>query len=195
MVAVPGALWVCGSSWISERLPERWASHHHVPGHSASRYEMIMGRYTIIYGYIDDNGTSKSSILEVSWNSGTSKSSILIGFSIINHPFGGTLILGNHHMVDPIPGRKTCNHAFLRFAHQQDLSSFSTALWTFHAVDIPWQRLSTGVEYTNMLSNEVYIGLQSQVVWHSLANAWNRIKSINGTKLAGSTCISGLWYS
>ena len=34
----------------------------------------------------------------VSENSSTPKSSILIGFSIINHPFWGTLILGNTHM-------------------------------------------------------------------------------------------------
>ena len=33
--------------------------------------------------------------LDVSENSGTPKSSILIGFSIINHPFWGTPILGN----------------------------------------------------------------------------------------------------
>ena len=34
----------------------------------------------------------------VSLNGGTPKSSILIGFSIINHPFWGTTILGNPHM-------------------------------------------------------------------------------------------------
>ena len=34
----------------------------------------------------------------VSENSGTPKSSILIGFSIINHPFWGTFIFGNTHM-------------------------------------------------------------------------------------------------
>ena len=34
----------------------------------------------------------------VSLNVGTPKSSILIGFSIINHPFWGTTILGNPHM-------------------------------------------------------------------------------------------------
>ncbi len=34
----------------------------------------------------------------VSKNSGTPKSSILIGFFIINHPFWGTLIFGNTHM-------------------------------------------------------------------------------------------------
>ena len=34
----------------------------------------------------------------VSENSGTPKSSILIGFSIINHPFWGTTIFGNSTM-------------------------------------------------------------------------------------------------
>ena len=33
--------------------------------------------------------------MDVSENSGTPKSSILIGFSIINHPFGDTTIFGN----------------------------------------------------------------------------------------------------
>ena len=35
--------------------------------------------------------------LDVSKNRGTPKSSILIGFSIINHPFWGTPIFGNTH--------------------------------------------------------------------------------------------------
>ena len=35
----------------------------------------------------------------VSVNGGTPKSSILIGFSIINHPFWGTPIFGNTHVV------------------------------------------------------------------------------------------------
>ena len=34
----------------------------------------------------------------VSENGGTPKSSILIGISIINHPFWGTPIFGNTHM-------------------------------------------------------------------------------------------------
>ena len=38
--------------------------------------------------------------MDVSENSGTPKSSIVIGFSIINHPFWGTPIFGNTHM-DP----------------------------------------------------------------------------------------------
>ena len=36
--------------------------------------------------------------MDVSKNSGTPKSSILIGFSIINHPFWGTPIFGNTHI-------------------------------------------------------------------------------------------------
>ena len=36
--------------------------------------------------------------MDVSENSGTPKSSILIGFSIINHPFWGTPIFGNTHI-------------------------------------------------------------------------------------------------
>ena len=34
----------------------------------------------------------------VSKNSGTPKSSILIGFALINHPFWGTIIFGNTQM-------------------------------------------------------------------------------------------------
>ena len=35
---------------------------------------------------------------DVSKNRGTPKSSILIGFSLINHPFWGTIIFGNTHV-------------------------------------------------------------------------------------------------
>ena len=35
----------------------------------------------------------------VSWNGGTPKSSILMGLSIINHPFGGTTIYGNPYIL------------------------------------------------------------------------------------------------
>ena len=35
----------------------------------------------------------------VSKNRGTPKSSVLIGFSIINHPFWGTIIFGNTHIA------------------------------------------------------------------------------------------------
>ena len=41
-----------------------------------------------------------SSYMDVSENSGTPKSSILVGFSIINHPFWGTPIFGNIHIPE-----------------------------------------------------------------------------------------------
>ena len=41
----------------------------------------------------------------VSKNRGTPKSSILIGFSLVNHPFWGTIIFGNTHMVILVLGR------------------------------------------------------------------------------------------
>ena len=41
--------------------------------------------------------------MDVSENSGTPKSSLLLGFSIINHPFWGTPILGNPHIhLEPV---------------------------------------------------------------------------------------------
>ena len=43
----------------------------------------------------------------VSKNSGTPKSSILIGFSIINHPFWGTPIFGNTHILGLKTGKMT----------------------------------------------------------------------------------------
>ena len=55
----------------------------------------------------------------VSKNSGTPKSSILIGFAIINHPFWGTIIFGNIHML--VPRRVTNYVRFLQrsFCHQK----------------------------------------------------------------------------
>ena len=41
--------------------------------------------------------------MDVSENSGTPKSSILIGFSIINHPFWDTTIFGTTHINSIIP--------------------------------------------------------------------------------------------
>ena len=38
------------------------------------------------------------SYMGVSKNNGTPKSSTFIGFSIINHPFWGTIIFGNTHI-------------------------------------------------------------------------------------------------
>ena len=48
----------------------------------------------------------------VSENSGTPKSSILVGFSIINHPFWGTPIFGNSHIDD-------CSWQFVTFSYKR----------------------------------------------------------------------------
>ena len=48
----------------------------------------IVFQASILRGYMD-----------VSKNNGTAKSSILIGFSIMNHPFWGTPIFGNHPYI------------------------------------------------------------------------------------------------
>ena len=52
--------------------------------------------------------------MDVSENRGTPKSSILIGFSIINHPLWDTLIFGNTHMCrkfieSKVPQRDQCH--------------------------------------------------------------------------------------
>ena len=41
--------------------------------------------------------------MDVSENSGTPESSILIGFSILKHPLWGTPILGNPHIGSILP--------------------------------------------------------------------------------------------
>ena len=60
--------------------------------------------------------------MDVSENSGTPKSSTLMGFSIINHPLWGTTIFGNtqifwdislmqnHHLGDSQPASQACLH-------------------------------------------------------------------------------------
>ena len=76
--------------------------------------------------------------MEVSKNSGAPKSSMLIGFSIINHPFWGTPIFGNTHMVqqtffkpfDVPPGRKK-TQAISRFhsPHMTPRVVFNQSHW------------------------------------------------------------------
>ena len=47
----------------------------------------------------EDDNDNNTMTMGVSKNRDTPKSSILIGFSIINHPFWGTLTIGNTHIV------------------------------------------------------------------------------------------------
>ena len=50
--------------------------------------------------------------MDVSENSGTPKSFILIGFSIIDHPFWGTPISGDTHIPNGRPSRKILHGLF-----------------------------------------------------------------------------------
>ena len=52
--------------------------------------------------------------MDVSENSGTPKSSILVGFSIINHPFWGAPIFGNIQIMVP----ESFGLSFLDFSWQ-----------------------------------------------------------------------------
>ena len=54
-----------------------------------------------------NSGSNSDNHMDVSENSGTPKSSILLGFSIINHPVWGTTIFGNTYMPKP-PCRSCC---------------------------------------------------------------------------------------
>ena len=49
-------------------------------------------------GMLREDDHPRMKYRDVSKNRGTPKSSILIGFSIINHPFWGTPISGNTHI-------------------------------------------------------------------------------------------------
>ena len=60
--------------------------------------------------------------MDVSKNSGISKSSILIGFSIINHPFCGTPIFGNIHIHQ-------LNHAGFFVKHICPAWAFQAPSW------------------------------------------------------------------
>ena len=88
-----GPVWSWGCVWCSQKSfsPETWvrktASSSSEPGES--RCQSILWEFLCFDVF-----------MVVSENSGTPKSSILIGFSIINHPFWGpTPIFGNTFMV------------------------------------------------------------------------------------------------
>ena len=76
----------------------------------------------------------------VSKNNGTPKSSILIGFSIINHPFWGTPILGNIHiaLAPTIQGLIILSHSpkwFFTYspsATPKNTASYSTAAFAIY---------------------------------------------------------------
>ena len=74
--------------------------------------------------------------MDVSENSGTPKSSILIGFSIINPPFWGTPIFGNTLMASFEP---LCPPKRLKKKNIQgpgDWATWTRSDWFIHSLDI-----------------------------------------------------------
>ena len=73
--------------------------------------------------------------MDVSKNSGTPKPSILIGFSIINHPFWGAPISGNTHIVSYAANLTrealACAPLPCRFDLQRFTPALATSKWTF----------------------------------------------------------------
>ena len=76
-----------------------WSSCACWPGWPFLSQAMWMGRWFDKVIHQQAVGTLVQHV-DVSQNSGTPKSSILIGFSIVNHPVWGTPIFGNTHVVN-----------------------------------------------------------------------------------------------
>ena len=95
------------AGWLSPRQLLFWDTRPRLlksMGQSWNQLVDVVFEATEIFGLgVAQNGRRKpnffySSNMGVSKNRGTPKSSILIGFSIINHPFSGTPIFGNTHI-------------------------------------------------------------------------------------------------
>ena len=72
--------------------------------------------------------------MDVSKNRGTPKSSILIGFSIINHPFWGTSIFGNTHMKEFPCTIWLLFHLFIIGHESWGMELISLGLWSEHVI-------------------------------------------------------------
>ena len=83
-------------------------------------------------------GTSEFSDMGVSKNNGTPKSSILIGFSIIDHPFWDTPIFGNIHMAIFLEENSTPQYLSVFFAKRVDSRHDSSGQKLAQA-ELKWQ--------------------------------------------------------
>ena len=89
-------------------------SRYRLPQDPVAAWQSIAEADVILFHLLEprrigwNKNTQKASLkintyLDVSENSGTPKSSILIGFSTINNPFWGTPIFGNTHLWRYVP--------------------------------------------------------------------------------------------
>ena len=84
-----------GWFWWKTRVPQRQVGVF-LQGHKACWLTPVSVEDT---AYQEALNHSMYIYMDVSLNGGTSKSSILIGFSIINNPFWGNPIFGNTHIL------------------------------------------------------------------------------------------------
>ena len=91
-------IWVPEPPWLWG-LKKKTPKTQHVPSKNCMLGSDDPFPFWLKFGHF--NGGKAHTHLGVSKNSGTPKSSILIGFSIINHPFWGTPIFGNTYFPGP----------------------------------------------------------------------------------------------
>ena len=96
---------------FSEKLATGWSQQvgqRQSPNRRMSLRAAQLAAQLKLTGCAIDSDEARTENLDVSENSGTPKSSILIGFSIINHPFWGTPIFGNTHFLSVLLCAKRC---------------------------------------------------------------------------------------
>ena len=103
----------------------------------------------------------------VSINGGTPKSFILMGFSIVNHPFGGIPIYGNLHMVMLCLGLKDIRLlqqlSLWRQAVRWDSLGISRANATF------WAHTGGGSHQQHRNATRQTVGVQLVLLWLMIA--------------------------
>ena len=90
----------------------------------------------------------------VSENGGTPKSSILIGFSIINHPFWGTPSFGNAHIGPKVWAPKASQISFNKLSYFTSLN-----------LDFPWNK---GIS----LPESYLLGCEVAIIWLEAIGFW-----------------------
>ena len=110
--------------------------------------------------------------MDVSENNGTPKSSILIGFSIINHPFWGNPIFGNTHIDKEIVYT-------LRYLYQKPRAS-----WNLWSICISPKRppVFWGTSQAGTLRHDHCRGTWSGGLQFKIYQKWSTVKEILGPK-------------
>ena len=161
--------------------------------------------------------------MDVSENSSTPKSSILIGFSIINHPFWGTHIFGNTHMIScssflegPFPWQAVCwtniNHGQLEIVRNFRLMistacgmSFSSYVFDRLYPDMFWHVWACAVAAVFRYVWQVFFAWLAsdksricvpQGNFLAVWMIWNVMVGISGSEVMCDVCVTEfLWLS